>query len=75
MVEKKVDEELFSGDLEAELAADKGKPEAQLQQEASDVTHESVFDIALLGLVPETKEIEVVGIFQDLGSQPGLRWR
>ena len=73
VVEEEVDEKLVPGDLQPELTTDKGKPGTKLEQKAGDVANEGVLDVALVGLIPKAKEVEAVGIFQDLGGEPGLR--
>jgi hypothetical protein len=52
-----------------------GESRAKLEQKASDVAHQRNFDIALVSLIPETEEVEVVRVLQHLGGKPGMRWR
>ena len=72
MVEKRVDEEFIARHFQAKLATDEGKPGPQFQQEAGDVADEGIFDVALVGLIAKAQEVEVVGILEDLGGEPGL---
>jgi hypothetical protein len=74
VVEKKVDEELITGNFEAELPTHEGESKAEFQQESRDVAHECIFDIALMRLIPETEKIEVVRVLQNLGGKPGVKW-
>ena len=37
------------------------------------MAHKRIFDVSLVRLVPETEEIEVLGVLQDLGGEPGVR--
>ena len=73
VIEKQVDEKLFSGDFQPELAAHEGKACAQFQQEAGDVADKGVLDVALVGFVAEAEEVEMVRVFQNLSGESGLR--
>jgi|GEM_PF-4042951 len=72
MVEEKVDEEFVSGHFDPELSPEKGKSGSKLQQKSGDMADQCRLDVTLMGLIPDTKKIEMVGIFQDLYRQPGL---
>ena len=74
VVEEQVDEELIPGDLQADLTPHEGETRPQFEQESGDVPDQGVFDVAFKGLVGEPEEVEVVGVLEDLGSEPGL-WR
>ena len=69
VVKEEVEKELVAADDKLELTPDKGESRAQLQQEASDVADEGVFDVALVGLIAEAEEVEVVGIFEDFSGE------
>jgi hypothetical protein len=73
VVEEEIEEELVASDDELELAAHEGETGSKFQKETSDVTDESVFDIAFVSLVAKSKEVEVVGVFEDFGGESGLR--
>jgi hypothetical protein len=61
VVKPEVDPKLLAADLQRILAADKGEPDAQLQQKIADMLDEPTFDLALLGLCGERKKVEIVG--------------
>ena len=73
VVEQQVDEEFVPADFKPELAADKGKARAQLQEEAGDMPDEGIFNIALVGFVAKAKKIEEIGVFEGLDGKPGLK--
>jgi hypothetical protein len=75
VVEEQVGEELVAADLEAVLAAHEGEPGAELEEEALEVSDESVFEFALGHVGTETEELQVVGILGDLLDQFGLAGR
>ena len=51
MVKEQVDEELVAVDLNAMLAANKGEPGTEFQQQPRDVPNQSAFDVAFVCFV------------------------
>lgn len=73
MVEEQVEEEVLLADLEVDLPTDLGEPGTQLEQELGDVVDERPLDLALLSVLPNTEEVELVGILEYLASEIGRR--
>ena len=71
-MEEEVDEELVTVHLDTVLAADEGEARAQLQQEPSDVADDGILDVALVGLLAQAQEIEMVRVLEHLCDQPCL---
>jgi len=51
VVKEQVDEELVAVDLNAMLAANKGEPGTEFQQQPRDVPNQSAFDVAFVCFV------------------------
>ena len=73
MVEEKIEPVVLAGDFEGNLAADEGEAGSEFEEEFLDVLDEAGFEFALTGVLGQREEIEVVGIFQELLGQVGLR--
>lgn len=75
MVEEQIDFELLSADLKRVLTADEGEPDAQLEQELSDVLKETGLEMPFVRFGRECQEIEVVRVLKELLRQVRLRRR
>jgi hypothetical protein len=64
VVEEQVDKELVAADFDALLTTYEGEAGAKLEEEASDVPDQRVFDIVLMCLVADTQEVEMVRVFE-----------
>jgi len=75
VVEEQVQPEVLSTHLKRHLAPDKGEPYAEFDEKLTQVFEKAPFEVALLRFRSEGEEIEVVGIFDELLCQIGLRRR
>jgi len=75
VVEKQIKFEVLSADLKQHLAPDKCKPQAEFDEKLTQVREKTLFEVALLCFRCESKEIEVVGILDELLCEIGLRLR
>jgi len=75
MVEEEIELEILASNFQRNLAPDEGEAHAELDQELAKMRKQSVLEIALLRLLRQSKEVEVVGIFENLLSEIGLRRR
>ena len=66
MVEEQVDIKGLVADHQRNLAADEGEAAAQLEQQIAEVEQQAAFELALLIVVGQGEEVEVVGVAQDL---------
>ena len=73
MIEEEVDEEFLVADRKAVLTSDEGEPDPEFEKELAQVVQQTALQIALVGIVAEGEEIEVVGIFGDVPREVGLR--
>ncbi len=73
VVEEQVDKELVAGHFQPELPPDKGKACPQFQQKAGDMANQTVLNLALVGIVAQTKEVKQVRVFQRLVGERGIR--
>ena len=72
---EQIELEVLSANLQRNLAADEGEPDAEFDEKLAQVREKSPFKVALLCLRCEGEEIEVVRIFDELLCKIGLRWR
>ena len=63
---------VFAAHLKPNLLADERETCPQLEQELTDMGHESPLDLPLFGLSRRCKKLEVVGVLQQLASKVGL---
>lgn len=69
VIKEQIDEEVFPADLQRHLATHVGEAGSQLQQEAGDVLDQGVFNRPFPGLLPQTEEVESVGILERFTRQ------
>ena len=75
MVEQEIELEIFSSNFEWNLTSDERETDAEFDEELTEMREKSMLEVALLGLFRESQEIEVVGVFDELLSEIGLRQR
>jgi hypothetical protein len=68
MIKYEVDEEVLAADIQVKLLAEEHETGSQLQQELTDMGHESSLDFPLLGFSGRCEELEVVGVLQQLAG-------
>jgi len=73
VVKQQVELEVFSSDLEQDLAAYEGKPDTKLDEELAQVGEKFPLQVALVRFGCEGEKIEVVRVFDDLLREIGLR--
>ena len=64
MIEEQVDEVFVAPERDAVLAADETEAVAQLQNEVAQSVDRSIFEFALLHLLPDAQELQVVAALQ-----------
>ena len=74
MVEKQVQPVVLSSNIQRVLASQERKACSQFKKELLNVSNEAGFNFALVGILGERKEIEVVRVLKQLLGQVGL-WR
>ncbi len=72
VVEKQVNIEGLSIDLDWHLAADEGETPSELQEEVAEMNQKSTFDLPFVSSLSDREEIEVVRIFEDLLGEIGV---
>src|ERR1039458_8202204 len=71
--EEHVDEELFSVDVQWDLAADEREPGAKLDHEPLDLCDQRALETALIYITRDAEALEVVVLADDLLDQIALR--
>jgi hypothetical protein len=71
--EEHVDEELFSVDVQWDLAADEREPGAKLDHEPLDLCDQRMLETALIDIIRDAEKLEVVVLADDLLDQLALR--
>src|SRR5665213_2731062 len=72
MIEKEINFEILISNLKRYLPADEGKAGAHLQQEALDVIHEGLLDLAFAARISSAQEIDEIGVLENLSCQIGF---
>ena len=75
VVKEQIELEILSSDFKRNLAPDEGEADAQLDEKLAQMCEEFPFQVALLCLLGEGEEVEVVWVFEDLLGEIGLRRR
>lgn|GEM_PF-5767409 len=75
VVEEQVEVVVVARELDVDLAADKGEAAAQLQQEALDVIHQRLLDLALAARVGGAEKVEQVRVLEDVRGHVGVGGR
>ena len=57
------------------LAANKREADAEFEQKFLDVVKQTLFEVAFVRVVADREEIEIVGVFERLFGEIGLRRR
>jgi hypothetical protein len=66
VVEEQIDPEVVATELERVLASDECEPAAELQQKSAQVLEERSVKLALAELLARAKQLEAVGILEEL---------
>src|SRR5260370_20240700 len=75
VVEQQIELKVLSADLKQHLVPDKSKPQAEFDEKLTQVREKTPFEGALLCFRCDSKEIEVVGVLDELLCEIGLGLR
>ena len=75
MIKQQVEIIILAADFHVILPANKRETNAEFEQEFLDVVEQTLFEVALMRVAVEREEIEIVGVFERLFGEIGLRRR
>jgi len=75
MIKQQVKIIILTADFQMILPADKGEADTQFEQKFLDVVEQTLFEVAFMCVTAECEEIKIVGVFERLFGEIGLRWR
>ena len=68
MKQQEIDQKFVPVDVEPDLPSDEGKPGTEFEQGVLQPVHQSLLDDAFRGRISQVKEIEDVGVLEQMQS-------